>query len=54
MLARTDQPEAGWDVVAGESKHYARVSVVETVIERIEAGMRRSGLTVPKPLTTTD
>ena len=54
MIARTDQPEAGWDVVAGESKRYARVSVIETVIERIEAGMRRSGLTVPKPLTAAD
>ena len=33
MLARTDQPYAPWDVIAGESKRFARVSV-----ESIETG----------------
>jgi polyphosphate kinase 2 (PPK2 family) len=50
MLARTDQPHAPWDVVAGESKGYARVNVIETVIGRIEEGMRRAGVEVPAPL----
>jgi polyphosphate kinase 2 (PPK2 family) len=50
MLARTDQPYAPWDVVPAESKQYARVNVVETVIARIEEGMRRSGIDVPEPL----
>ncbi len=50
MLARTDQPNAPWDVVPAESKRYARVSVIETVIKRIEEGMRRFGVEVPKPL----
>src|SRR5215218_9965302 len=47
MIARTDQPHAPWDLVEGESKRYARVSVVETVIARIEAGMRERGFEVP-------
>jgi AMP-polyphosphate phosphotransferase len=50
MLARTDQPDACWDVIAGESKPFARVSVLETVIARIEDGMRRAGVDVPEPL----
>ena len=50
MLARTDQPGAPWAVIAGDSKQWARVSVIETVINRIEDGMRRFGYTVPEPL----
>ena len=50
MFARTDQPYAPWDVIAGESKRFARVSVIETVIMRIEEGMRRTGVEVPDPL----
>ena len=50
MLARTDQPHAPWDVIAGESKKFARVSVIETVISRIEEGMERFGYPVPDPL----
>ena len=53
MLARTDQPYAPWDVVAAESKRFARVNVIETVIARIEEGMRRDGVEVPDPLSTT-
>ena len=50
MLARTDQPHAPWDVIAAESKQFARVSVIETVIRRIEEGMERCGMPVPEPL----
>jgi polyphosphate kinase 2 (PPK2 family) len=50
MIARTDQPRAPWDLVEGESKRYARVKVVETVIARIEAGMRERGFDVPDPV----
>jgi AMP-polyphosphate phosphotransferase len=50
MLARTDQPHAPWVLVEGDSKRYARVKVVETVIERIEEGMRQWGMEPPKPL----
>ncbi|MDQ3760024.1 MAG: UDP-galactose-lipid carrier transferase, partial [Actinomycetota bacterium] len=50
MLTRTDQPHAPWDVIAGESKRFARVSVIETVIARIEEGMERCNCPVPGPL----
>jgi AMP-polyphosphate phosphotransferase len=48
MIARTDQPHAPWDVIEGESKRYARVQVVDTVIRRIEDGMRERGFEVPE------
>ena len=50
MLARNDQPRAPWSLIEGESKRYARVRVVETVIERIEEGMRAWGIEPPAPL----
>jgi AMP-polyphosphate phosphotransferase len=50
MLARTDQRHSPWHLVEADSKRYARVKVVETVIERIEDGMRRWGMEPPKPL----
>ncbi|MFN8164291.1 MAG: UDP-galactose-lipid carrier transferase [Solirubrobacterales bacterium] len=49
MLARTDQPRAPWHLLAAESKRYARVRVVQIVIEEIEAGMRRWGQEPPPP-----
>ena len=50
MLARTDEPNAPWSLISGESKRYARVQVLETVIERIEEGMRGWGMEPPPPL----
>ncbi len=51
MVARTSiEPHATWHVISGESKRYARVAVVETVIEEIEAGMRRHGMEPPAPI----
>jgi polyphosphate kinase 2 (PPK2 family) len=49
MLARSDQPLARWRLIAAESKRYARVQVVRTVNEEIEAGMRRWGQEPPPP-----
>jgi polyphosphate kinase 2 (PPK2 family) len=54
MLARTDQPPARWDLIAAESKRYARVEVMRTVISRIEEGMRRVGREPPPPLERED
>jgi polyphosphate kinase 2 (PPK2 family) len=50
MLARNDQPNLLWSLIAAESKRYARVRVVETVNERIEDGMREWGIEPPPPL----
>jgi len=50
MLARTDRPEAPWHLIAANSKRYARVTVVQTVIERIEQGMTQWGMEPPPAL----
>ncbi len=47
MVGRTDQPRAPWRLIAAESKRHARVAVVRTVIEEIEAGMRAWGQEPP-------
>jgi polyphosphate kinase 2 (PPK2 family) len=51
MLAKTEQPGSRWHVVAGDSKRFARVEVLRTVIARIEEGMRASGMEPPQPLS---
>jgi len=43
MLARTDHAAAPWHVVAAESKHYARVAVLDTVIATVEGALRKVG-----------
>jgi polyphosphate kinase 2 (PPK2 family) len=43
MLGITDHEAAPWHVVPAESKHYARVSVLETVIATIEDALRAQG-----------
>ena len=47
MLRLTCGPLAHWDVIPAESKRYGRVEVIETVIRRMEQGMRRWGIPVP-------
>jgi len=54
MLARTDEPYAPWNLIAGDSKRWARVAVLETVISRIEEGMREWGIEPPEPLEEDD
>lgn len=44
MLDRTDHAAAPWHVIAGESKHYARVAVLETTIRAIEDGLRANDI----------
>jgi len=43
MLKRTDHKQAPWTVIAAENKPYARVAVLNAVIEQLEQGMRRAG-----------
>ena len=47
MIERTDRSHARWFVIAGESKRFARVQVIETVIAEIEVGLKRCGFPVP-------
>jgi polyphosphate kinase 2 (PPK2 family) len=49
LFERTNHDLAPWDLVAAENKRFARVRVLETVISRIEEGMRRWGTPVPEP-----
>ena len=48
MLERTDHARCRWTVVAAENKHYARVAVLQRVIEATEAGLSGAGIAVPK------
>ncbi|MDE3131497.1 MAG: UDP-galactose-lipid carrier transferase [Acidobacteriota bacterium] len=43
MLSETDHRDAPWTLIAGENKAYARVAVIEAVIDALERGMRASG-----------
>jgi polyphosphate kinase 2 (PPK2 family) len=51
MVSRTSiEPHATWHLIPAESKRYARVAVIDTVIDEIEAGMRRHGIEPPEPI----
>jgi polyphosphate kinase 2 (PPK2 family) len=47
MVERTSTEWAPWHLIEGDSKRYARVRVVETVVSELEAGMRRAGIELP-------
>jgi polyphosphate kinase 2 (PPK2 family) len=52
MVARTSiEPDALWHLIPGDSKRYARVAVIDTVIAEIEKGMRRHGMEPPPPIS---
>jgi polyphosphate kinase 2 (PPK2 family) len=50
MLAETSTDLAPWTLVEADSKRYARVKVIETVIAAAEVGMCRHGIEPPAPL----
>jgi polyphosphate kinase 2 (PPK2 family) len=55
MVARTSiEPHARWHLIPADSKRYARVAVIETVIAEIEEGMRRHGMEPPEPIEDPD
>ena len=47
MVDWTDHPRAHWDLIAAENKHYARVAVLETLIERWTHDLSVRGVPVP-------
>ena len=49
MIERTDHDLGRWHVVPGDSKKYARVYVIEKVVEEIENALVRHGIPVPEP-----
>ena len=50
MFEETDTEFAPWTLIEGNSKRYARVKVIRSVIAAAEDGMRRHGMKLPKPL----
>jgi polyphosphate kinase 2 (PPK2 family) len=47
MVRETSTGFAPWTLVEADSKRYARVKVIETVIAAAEDGMRRNGMKLP-------
>jgi AMP-polyphosphate phosphotransferase len=47
MLRKTDHELAPWHVVSGEQKRWARVQVVETLVQRIEASLVEYEMPIP-------
>jgi polyphosphate kinase 2 (PPK2 family) len=39
MLARTDTPDAPWVLVTANDKQFARVTVIETLCERLASAL---------------
>ena len=48
MVTKTSTPAIPWDIIPANSKPTARALVVETVIARLEEGMRLRGLEPPE------
>jgi polyphosphate kinase 2 (PPK2 family) len=49
VVEKTDQKHARWNLIPAESKPYARVAVLETLIERWEHDLVSRGYEVPAP-----
>lgn len=49
MVEATDAKRARWELIPAESKHYARVAILETLIERWVRDLERHGHEVPPP-----
>ena len=47
MLERTDTSFAPWILVEANDKRYARVKVIETVIEYLERALEFHGFEIP-------
>ena len=47
MLRKTDHELAPWHVVSGEQKRWARVQVLETLVQRVEAGLAEYEMPIP-------
>ena len=48
MVEMTDQSHAHWDLIPADSKHYARVCVLETLIDRWIHDLERRDIETPK------
>ncbi|MGA7834291.1 MAG: UDP-galactose-lipid carrier transferase [Acidimicrobiales bacterium] len=49
IIDATDEKHARWELIPAESKHYARVAILETLITRWVHDLERHGHEVPPP-----
>lgn len=54
MVDKTDSKLAPWELIPAESKRWARVAVLETVVRRIEERCADVGFALPEPLDVAD
>jgi polyphosphate kinase 2 (PPK2 family) len=47
MFKRTDHEACTWHVLPGDQKKYARVAVIETVSDALEAALKHEGIPIP-------
>ena len=50
MVERTSTTWAPWHVIAGESKRFARIAVLDATIQEIERGCQSMGFELPAPV----
>ncbi len=50
MISTTDHRHAHWDLIAAEDKHFARVAVLETLVDRWVHDLERRDYRVPQPI----
>ncbi len=48
MLARTETAAGPWKIVEATDRRWARISVLQTVVDRLEEAMKARGLAVPE------
>ena len=53
MLEETDRPATPWTLIEAENKRWARVRVLDSVVNAIESGLEKHGLTIPAAPATT-
>jgi len=47
MIEQTDRPTAPWTLIEADNKRWARVRVLNTVVDAIESGLEKHGMAVP-------
>ncbi|MFM8884780.1 MAG: polyphosphate kinase 2 family protein, partial [Solirubrobacterales bacterium] len=50
MVERTSTTWAPWHLIAGESKRFARIAVLDATIQEIERGCQAIGFELPPPV----
>lgn len=54
LLARTETAAGPWKIVEATDHRWARVTVLETIVQRLEDALTDRGLALPEPLESSD